>query len=216
MADNGFVMMWKRDRAPAGGSTADAGPEAGLIARLQARESVAWAELYDAHHLSIWRYCMGRTGSRDLADDVAAQVFLEALRSIDRFKPQGKPIVAWLYTIARHHAAKALRSRRHEAPVEVPETADDGIETSVIGALLVTHALASLTKDQRDVVALRFYAGCSTEEIAAALGKKAAAVYSLEARALARLREALAEPANLTSTPDEFRGGTGMEGVEGR
>jgi RNA polymerase sigma-70 factor, ECF subfamily len=190
--------------------------EASLLRRLKAHDSAAWSELYDRHYLSIWRYAAGRTSSRDAADDVAGQVFLEALESIGRFQARGKPILAWLYTIARNHAAKWVRRQRRESPVAPPERGDSGM-TPVDDALVLSRALGRLTKDQREVVVLRHYAGCSTAEIAALLGKNERAVYSAEARAMASLRRQLSsEPENLTPARDEIRPAPGIEGVEGR
>ncbi len=183
--------------------------------RLKAHEPAAWSELYDRHYLSIWRYAVGRTGSREAADDVAAQVFLEALESIARFQPR-KPIAAWLYTITRNHAAKWVRRQRRESPAPPPDLGDKGMDV-VDDALYLSQALNRLTKDQREVVVLRYYAGRSTAEIAVLLGKNERAVYSAEARAMAALRSQLsAESDNLTLDRDEIRPAPGIDRVEGR
>lgn len=189
--------------------------EAELVQRLKAHDAAAWSELYDQHYMSIWRYAVGRTGSPDAADDVAAQVFLEALESIGRFHPRGRPIIAWLYTIARNHAAKLVRKQRRESPTSPPERGENVID-AVDDATVVSQAINNLTKDQREVIALRYYANCSTSEIAALLGKNERAVYSTEARAMAALRRQLSfEPENLTPRPDEIRPAPGIEGMEG-
>ena len=68
----------------------------------------------------------------------------------------------------------------------------------------LARALEGLTDSQREVVALRFFAGYSTREIAAAMGKREAAIYSLEVRALASLRRFLGEKeANFPVPPDK-------------
>jgi len=68
----------------------------------------------------------------------------------------------------------------------------------------LARALADLTDGQREVVALRFFAGYTTREIAAALSKSEAAVYSIEVRALAALRRFLGEcERNLLLEPDK-------------
>lgn len=190
-------------------------PERQLLERLKAHDSDAWAELYNGHYTSIWRYVVGRTGSREIADDVAAQVFLEALQSIGRFRLEGKPIVAWLYTIARNHAAKSVRARRREIQGPLPEVPGEGIEAALVDSLALAQALGQLTKDQRDIVALRHYAGCSTTEIATVLGKSERAVYAAETRAMASLRRLL-QSENLTPEAVEIRPAPGIEGVEGR
>ena len=161
--------------------------QAAFAARLRALDHGAWAELYDRHHAQIWRYSYGRTGSRDAADDVAAQAFAEALSSIHRYRDKGRPILAWLYVIARNLAAKQLRRTQTDAPVTHVEPSGGSPEERLDGMVLA-DALGRLTNDQREVVVLRFYSGYSTREIAAAMRKREAAVYSLEVRAIAALR----------------------------
>ena len=160
---------------------------AGLVERLRAFESTAWAEIYDQHHRQIWRYVYGRTGNRDTADDVAAQVFSEAVSSIHRYRDTGHPILAWLYTIARNTVSKQARRKRTETLDPYPEPSG-GAPEDRIDAIVLAEALDHLTAEQREVVALRFFAGYSTREIAVAMAKGEAAIYSLEVRAIAALR----------------------------
>lgn len=163
-----------------------------LAARLRALDQDAWAELYDRHHMQIWRYSHVRTGSREAADDLAAQVFAEALSSIHRYRDQGRPILAWLYAIARNLVSKHRRSSAREANDGYVEPTGGALEDR-IDSMMLAGALECLTSEQREVVALRFYAGYSTREIAAAMGKREAAVYSLEVRAIGALRRQLAQ-----------------------
>jgi RNA polymerase sigma-70 factor (ECF subfamily) len=164
--------------------------QASFAARLRALDHDAWAELYDRHHTQIWRYSYGRTGSRDAADDVAAQVFAEALSSVNRYRYKGRPILAWLYGIARHLTSKHLRRTQRDAPGEYVEPSGGSLEEG-LDSMVLADALERLTSEQREVVVLRFYAGYSTGEIAAAMRKREAAVYSLEVRAIGALRRQL-------------------------
>ncbi|MDP9238908.1 MAG: RNA polymerase sigma factor [Chloroflexota bacterium] len=166
--------------------------EAAVVARLRGLDPSAWTELYDGHHLQIWRYAYGRTSSRDAADDVAAQVFAEALASIHRYRYKGRPILAWLYAIARHLASKHVRRTRKDAPEGEVEPSGGSLEER-LDSLVLADALKLLTTEQREVIILRFYSGYSTREIAAAVGKREAAVYSLEVRAIGALRRQLAQ-----------------------
>jgi RNA polymerase sigma-70 factor (ECF subfamily) len=50
-------------------------------------------------------------------------------------------------------------------------------------------ALAKLPGNQREVVILRFLVGLSAQEVAELMGRKPAAIYSLQARAILALRE---------------------------
>lgn len=176
--------------APTGRHPNDLDPERALTERLRALEHDAWSQVFDEHRAKIWRYSLARTGSRDDADEVTSQVFLEALNSIHRYRYSGKPIIAWLYRIARNHASKLVRQRRRQDslpdPDELPSAADADLES-----LALSEAIRCLTPDQGEVIALRFFAGYSTREIAKALRKTESAVYSLEVRAIGALRRQL-------------------------
>ena len=188
-------------------------PSAAFIARLRALDDNAWAELYDRHNLQIWRYAYGRTGSRDAADEVAAEAFTEALSSIQRYHYRGRPIIAWLYTIARNVASKQLRRARRDVASGYLEPSVDPMEGR-LDSLVLADALDRLTADQREVIALRFVAGYSTREIAAMMRKQESAIYSLEARAIGALRRQLAKIApDFAFAADENRPLPGIDKV---
>jgi len=184
---------------------------AAFVDRLRALDQLAWAEVYDQHHLRIYRYAYGRTGSREVAEDVAAQTFTEALASIGRYQYRGRPILAWLYRIARNVAAKQARQPRER---EIPEgyvEPSGGSPEEGLDAIVLADALRRLTAEQREVVALRFFAGYSTREIAQAMGKREAAVYSLEVRAIAALRRLLG---NVTDLPPRADKNSPLPGID--
>jgi RNA polymerase sigma-70 factor (ECF subfamily) len=186
--------------------------ERALCDQLRALDSRAWARLFDEHRDRIWRYALARTGDRDAADDITSQVFVEALESIHRFHYRGKPVLAWLYRLARNHTGKHLRQARRTSRLAFEDIAqapiDDALET-----LALAQALASLTPDQAELIALRFFAGYTTREIAGAMGKSESAVYSLEVRAIQSLRHRLHVPSDKSSRPtDKIWGAQGIDG----
>ncbi len=167
-------------------------PERELVERLRELDQDAWAALFDEHQPRIWRYAFARTGDRQTADDVTSQVFVEALESIQRFQYRGKPVLAWLFRIARNHMGKAFRARKREVGEPAPEPAAEDTEAA-IDSLVVAEALATLTRDQADTIVLRYFSGYSTREIAQFMGKSESAVYSLQIRAVASMRRYLEE-----------------------
>jgi RNA polymerase sigma-70 factor (ECF subfamily) len=195
------------------------GEEAELIREVKARSPDAWKQIFDANYRKLFRYALARTNDRAASEDIASDVFFEALKSIDSFNYRGKPLRAWLYGIARHLVNKHLRSQRrrqtlsgledvasrvlwwrprsHEAKrTSAGATAEpaSGINPGdVVERLDVRHALDRLTADQREVTVLYFYAGFSIPEISRLLGKKERAVYSLHGRAIDALRRDLGE-----------------------
>ena len=165
-------------------------PENELSEKLRQLDQDAWSHLFDEHRPKIMRYVFARTGDRETAEDIASQVFVEALESIDRYRYRGKPVLAWLYRIARNHTGKFFRQTKRETPILGPEPSEESVDAT-LNSLALADALRSLTAEQRDVIALRFFADYSTQEIAAALGKTESAIYSLSIRGINSLRRHL-------------------------
>jgi RNA polymerase sigma-70 factor (ECF subfamily) len=166
--------------------------EESLIEAAKARLPDAWARLYDLHYLPLYRYAYARIRNREDAEDIASQVFVEALRKIDGYSYRGKPIIVWLYRIGRNLIIDGARRRgRHERYAESqrvlsqPATGGGALDESVE----LLDAISRLTDDQREVIILRFVMSLSAHETALAIGKKEAAVYSLQVRGVNTLRK---------------------------
>ena len=173
-------------------ATAITTAEEDLVRRVKDRDEDAWSELYDLYYPSLYRYAFARLRSREEAEDVAAQVFLEALRGIDRFAYRGKPLLAWLYRIARNLIADNLRyqSRKERASAgqmagrdNFAPAADESLET-----MELLDAISKLTIDQQEVLILRFFMSLPAKATAQMLGKNETAVFALQVRAIGALR----------------------------
>ena len=180
--------------------------EAELVRQARERSGDAWSAIYEAAYPKLYRYCFARCGNDETAAELASSVFLEALEGIDKFQYRGKPLLAWLYRIAHNLVADHLtkHSREAEAIGEaliLMQSHDPGPASEVADRETIEAALAQLTEDQRQLIALRFFADATTPEIAATLDKSESAVYSLEVRALGALRRAI-EPASENDSSD--------------
>ena len=173
-----------------------AGPaaEARLAEALKARLPDAWAGLYDAHYRQLYRYAFVRTGDRETAEDLAATVFSRALTAIDSYSYAGRPLLAWLYGIARNVVSEHRRDVLRGGATGLAGSESPADSARFIESLDLRNALARLTRDQREAILLRYVVGLSAREAGAALGRPEGAVYSLQCRALAALRRYLAEP----------------------
>jgi RNA polymerase sigma-70 factor (ECF subfamily) len=169
-----------------------------LILRAKQRDSAAWSSIYSEHYDAIYRYVFGRLGRKEESEDLASQVFLEALQNIDSFRDMGKPLVAWLFGIARNLAnGSARRTKRVGHSESLVDHVDDDNIALADGlnpeSLDLIAGLDGLTRDQREALVLRFYAGLSAREVAHVLGKTEQAVYALHVRALASLRRLIGD-----------------------
>jgi RNA polymerase sigma-70 factor, ECF subfamily len=180
-----------------------------FVAALQSRSEDAWSALYDSHYPFIYRYALVRTSNASVSEDLAASVFLEALKSIGSYRYRGKPVLAWLYTIARNVVSDYRKSQRPEnslhlaqtdlarapiAPLREAATANESLVDASVDRLDLRDAINHLRLEQREVIVLHYYLGLTIPEAAVFLGKRERAVYSLHARAVAILREFLSTP----------------------
>jgi RNA polymerase sigma-70 factor (ECF subfamily) len=83
--------------------------EAELIRRAKARSPEAWTEIYNTHYQAIFRYAKARVFDETTAEDIASAVFVGALKGIGSYHYRGRPLLAWLYRIARNVVASYQR-----------------------------------------------------------------------------------------------------------
>jgi len=171
--------------------------EAKLIQRAKKGDPAAFAEIYDRHQPAVYRYIYYRVSDVATAEDLTSDVFVRLVEKIDRFTYRGRPLLAWLYTIARnlitdHHrrGGQATILTLDEQLVaesgDLEQAAERGLAQRRLAA-----ALPHLTKDQQQVIILKFIEGLDNAEVAQILGKPVGAVKSLQHRALAALRRIL-------------------------
>ena len=171
------------------------GPVPDVIDRARNGDRAAFAELYDTHVDSVYRYVLYRVREPSDAEDITADVFTRAFANIHRYRWQGKSFLAWLYTIARN--AVTDRRRRERPTVELDNAyglAEDGPtahEQAVHGEAVdaLRGAVRHLTSEQQEVLVLRFVENRSSREVAKLLGKNEGAIRALQFRALGRLRK---------------------------
>ncbi|MCG5215325.1 RNA polymerase sigma factor [Streptosporangium sp. KLBMP 9127] len=165
------------------------------------RDPDRFAVLYDRHFTEIHRYLASRLGG-EIADDLAAEVFLVAFRKRDTFDPARGAVRPWLFGIAtnlvwRHRRSETRRlAAFRRAPVESGTV--DGHEERVAARLIaasVQERLASALRDlpagDRDVLLLVAVAELSYDEIAQALDIPYGTVGSRLSRVRKKLRAVL-------------------------
>ncbi|MCL4236771.1 MAG: sigma-70 family RNA polymerase sigma factor [Anaerolineae bacterium] len=178
-----------------------------LVARLQAGDQSAYAQLVEENAGKIYRLALRMMGNETDAEDVLQETFLSAFRSIDRFEARSS-LSTWLYRIASNAALMRLRRKEPEqVSVDEPLERDDGEmiprqffdfcclpEDDLLreeARAEMMHAVEELPATLRSVFVLRDIEGLSTEETAEALDLSISAVKSRLMRARLRLREQL-------------------------
>jgi RNA polymerase sigma-70 factor, ECF subfamily len=147
------------------------------------------AELFDRHHLAVFRFLRRMTGSSSVAEDLTQEVFLRVVRGLEAYRDLSREI-SWVFRIARN-----VLVDRHRATVPP--------EASVIDAGAVSRpapqhlkavleqALARLPDLEREAFLMREVGGLGYREIAAATDSTPDAARMRIYRARMALREAL-------------------------
>lgn len=153
--------------------------------------------LYEKHYDQVRRHIYYRVGSNDDADDLTAQVFLNAWRAMPRYQDMGRPFPVWLLSIAHNLVVDHYRDHKRQTSISIEDVIiptgdiDDPVKLTEIKLDLeqVRIAIGMLKKrDQKQLIILRFIDGLEYPDIAAIMGKSEGAVRILNHRALVELR----------------------------
>ncbi|HIW63518.1 MAG TPA: sigma-70 family RNA polymerase sigma factor [Candidatus Stackebrandtia excrementipullorum] len=176
-----------------------------LVAAAQNGDVEAFGRIYDRYSDTVFRYIYFRVGNRALAEDLASETFLRALRRINSFTWQGRDFGAWLVTIARNLVADHFKSGRYRLEMSTAEVLDtDRVERSPEGNpegmvldkltnVTLLKAVKKLNPDQQECIVLRFLQGFSVAETARAMQKNEGAIKALQYRAVRTLARLLPE-----------------------
>jgi RNA polymerase sigma-70 factor (ECF subfamily) len=175
------------------------------VATAPTRESAAehalpFDDLYRSCRDDVYAYVAGLLRDEHAAEDVTALAFERAYRRRRRFDPRRGNGRAWIFAIARNAALDELRCRRRTTSLEAdPEDVaaaapDDGAELALRRTAL-RAAMDRLDPRERELIALRFFAGLGHAEIAAVLGISASNAGTRLHRAVDKLRRDFDEAA---------------------
>jgi RNA polymerase sigma-70 factor (ECF subfamily) len=192
----------------------DPAPDDAAIVLQSVTQPEAFAALFRRHSGPIGRYLARRIGPQD-AQDVLADVFLEAFRQRGRYdtgKPDARP---WLYGIATRRLGRYRRSELKQFRV-LERTGLDPVVASFtdvsdarVGAgqavRMIAEVLRGLPAGHREALLLLAWTDLTYEEIAAALKVPVGTVRSRVSRARKALRDAFGG-VDPTGIPEEAQG----------
>ncbi len=156
---------------------------------------LAFDRLYRSSRDDVYAYVASVVRDAAAAEDVTASAFERAYRKRSRFDPSRGEPRAWLFGIARNAALDELRRRGRQAELAA-EPADLAAAPTPEGAeaserrLIVSTALSALEPRERELIALKFFAGLTNAEIAAVVGTGESNAGTRLHRAMTKLREA--------------------------
>jgi len=162
-----------------------------------------FAQLYQRHHAAVFAFAYRRTGDHMRAEDVAAQTFLQALQAYGRYEERGAPVTAWLLRIAANVVYEQARRERRGPQVVSAASCPAGWDSSPGGGACdwaerverrawIARHLATLSRNERRVVWLRYGEDWAIDAIAAEIGRSPGATKQALHRAIKALRARLA------------------------
>jgi RNA polymerase sigma-70 factor (ECF subfamily) len=162
-----------------------------LVRLSQQGDQEMFAHLYQAYISRIYRYVYFRVPDDDLAEDITSQVFLKVWEKLDTYESGQSPFMAWVYRIAHNAVIDYYRTKKVSISIENAkeielchsDDVDEKIDLQTQSQEL-RAALQELTKEQQEVLLLKFVGGLSTAEIAKKLRKQEGAIRALQMRGL--------------------------------
>ena len=142
-----------------------------LMARVRARDMIAFEQLYRTYHGRLSRFLYRLVQRPTLVEEVLNDTLLVVWDRADSFAGASK-LSTWIFAIAYRKAMKALR--RHDEPTEDRQAemrADpDGTPEDALGRswreALLAQAIGELSPDHRAVVEFTYFHEMGYREIA--------------------------------------------------
>ena len=178
-------------------------PEAlrAMVASAATGDEVAFARIVAAHHDDMARVAYVVCGDVEIAQDAVQAAWpkvwakLGTVRDPTRLKP-------WLVSIAANEAKQLARARSRRRVREIPMDDNVGRQTATswrsrddpgnrAAELDLAAVLMTLGESDRTLVALRYAAGLTSDEIGRVLGMTGGGVRARLSRLLDRLRKEL-------------------------
>ncbi|WP_245586168.1 sigma-70 family RNA polymerase sigma factor [Solimonas soli] len=178
-----------------------------LLAASGRGDENAFAELYALTSPKLFAILLRIMKTREWAEDALQDCYLRIWQNAERYTPERGAPMAWLATIARYRALDLLRARRPDSEPAGTEPVDEDFDDNdhapahdqtpedyaaeAEGLARLDDCMRELPAEQRGIVLLAYYQGCTHSEIAARTRTPMGTVKSWLRRGLLRLRDCL-------------------------
>ncbi|MFZ3070564.1 MAG: sigma-70 family RNA polymerase sigma factor [Anaerolineaceae bacterium] len=170
-------------------------PELSNAIKQSVSKPAAFKPVYEAYFSRVYHYCLRRVENTEDAEDLTSQIFTRALSKIASYR--GGSFPAWLFRIAHSIVVNYFRDKRATFSIEDVEqigmVADSQEHLSLEERQRVDYLLATLSVEQRNLLALRMAGGLSAREIGMVLGKREGTIRTEIHRIIQQLRRTSAE-----------------------
>lgn len=172
--------------------------ETELVHGLKGRDQQVFSYLYDHYSPALYGVVLKVLNDENIANDVLQEVFLKIWRNVEKYETNKGRLFTWMLNIARNAAIDALRSKSHKLDQKIQELGNDVYHhTSQLAVhpsvdhLGLSKVLEKLSKEQRIIIDLAYYKGCTQEEISRVLDIPLGTVKTRMRNAIIQLRNIL-------------------------
>jgi RNA polymerase sigma-70 factor, ECF subfamily len=176
---------------PALSEQIDEASDVALVTRMTQGDRAAVAALYVRHAAALFGYAQAMLRSRQEAEDLIHDVFLEAWRRSADYSAERGSVRAWLLVRVRSRALDRLKSAGRSRVVSEAQHPSATLPFGVGDERRLRDILSRMPEAQQEVIMLGYFEGLSTLEIAERLAIPAGTVKSRTRAALAALRTVL-------------------------
>jgi RNA polymerase sigma-70 factor, ECF subfamily len=172
-----------------------------LVAAVARGDERALGMLYDRYAASIYSLALRITGDRLTAQEVAQDTFVRLWKYAKDFDRQRGAFGAWLFAIARRRSLDVLRGRQRQAKIAdgtfisdggtLPEPSQADTSEQIVLAHVISQAVATLPRAQRQAIELAYFGGLTQQQIATQTGEPLGTVKSRMRTAMETLRTRL-------------------------
>jgi RNA polymerase sigma-70 factor (ECF subfamily) len=163
--------------------------ETQLVEAAQNGHLESFGALYERYHSSITALAYSKLADRDLAEDVAQEVFAIACRDISSLKNKEK-FAAWLAGICRNVSRQIIKNNKNRtvAPDNKPVVKLDDTESR---REAIRRAVWNLRASDRELIVMRYFDGLSQAQISKVLDISSQAVNGRLVRAKRKIAKYL-------------------------
>lgn len=173
-----------------------------LVELAKQKDPGALSTLYNDFFQRIFRFIFLRVSHKETAEDLTEDVFIKAFEAIAKLEDP-KLFQSWIYQIAKNKIIDHYRKSKVDIALEevedILEYRDEigfKIDNDVAKSKII-ETLNLLSKEQKQVISLKFFEDLDNTTIAKLLGKNEGTIRVIQHRALIRLKELINDPGNI-------------------
>ena len=165
-----------------------------ILAKAKLGEQAAFGEIYNLYFKKIYQFIYYRVGHKEVAEDLAEEVFLKAFTKIASVS-ENAAFSGWLYQIARNQVIDYYRQKKLTVNLDEIENTLE-YESNVIDIVnlesqqkILIKLIKELSPEQQIVLKLKFFEDLDNPEIAEMLHKSEGSIRVIQHRGITKLQE---------------------------